>query len=45
MRSMANGNGQSGGNSPDIRTGSPVPPLYRDWEFLTARATTFWELI
>jgi hypothetical protein len=38
-KSMNNGNG------PVIQTGSPVPPIYRNWEFLAARPTTFWEFM
>jgi hypothetical protein len=46
-KSMANGSGSALNGGPDTPQGSPVPPLLRDWEVLTARATTtsFWELV
>lgn len=46
-KSMSNGNGSALNGGPDMQMGSPVPPLLRDWEVLTARAmtTSFWELL
>jgi hypothetical protein len=46
-KSFANGNGGIGQSGPDMRSGSPVPPVFRSPVFLDAKAvtTTFWEFL
>lgn len=45
-KSFANGNGNSVGNGPDMRAGSPIPKYMQGPAYLDARAmtVTFWDL-
>jgi len=46
-KSFANGNGATGHNGPDMRTGSPVPKYLLDRSVTDAKAmtVTFWDFL